>query len=332
MTMIESQLLKMYQSRIDRGEDGAKIPAKNTLIKHVGNITILDKKMGLNTGDATTMEWADKPFDEINKVIVEMKGKTGQPVSLSTRNSYVTSLVLLIRIRYPEDHFEKQNFKDVKAYLSPKGTFKKSLVDYKQGATTRDKVHAPPKQKIDGIIDEFVATIGGDLMMKVILSIYKNHPIRLEVADLIYIGPRDYTKLKKNKQLTGNYVVRSKAVRGPMYFSFNDYKTFDSYGERKFPVKNKILKDMINHHILTSPLLPKTRLFGDMTRNQLSKKITGFFQKYGLEKVTPTVLTKLLLTQTFEGEDEKKTIERQKQLAYERGHSLGAQQNNYVFQ
>ena len=81
-------------------------------------------------------------------------------------------------------------------------------------------------------------------------------------------------------------------------------------------------------HVLT--LTSGDRLFGDMSRNQLTKKITGFFQKKGIDKVTPTVLTKLLLTQTFEGEDEKKVIERQKQLAYERGHSVSTQQNAYV--
>ena len=301
--MIESQLLKMYQSRVDRGEDGAKIPAKNTLIKHVGNITTLDKRMGLNTGDAETMDWCDKPFDEMNQVIIAMKGKTGEPVSLSTRNSYLSSLILLIRIRYPDDHFEKQNFKDAKAYVSPKGAFRQSLIDYKQGATARDKVDAPVKQKIDEIIDEFVQAAGGDLVMKVLLSIYQNHPIRL---------------------------VRSKAYRGPIYFSFNDYKTFESYGERKFSVTNKKLRSLMSLHLLS--LTSGDRLFGDMSRNQLTKKITGFFQKKGIDKVTPTVLTKLLLTQTFEGEDEQKVVERQKQLAYERGHSVSTQQNAYVFQ
>ena len=329
MTMIESQLLKMYQSRVDRGEDGAKIPAKNTLIKHVGNITTLDKRMGLNTGDATTMDWCDKPFDEMNQVIIAMKGKTGEPVSLSTRNSYLSSLILLIRIRYPDDHFEKQNFKDAKAYVSPKGAFRQSLIDYKQGATARDKVDAPEKQKIDEIIDEFVESAGGDLVMKVLLSIYQNHPIRLEVAELIMIHPVDYTRMKKKDQLKGNYLVRSKAYRGPIYFSFNDYKTFEAYGERKFSITNKRLRDLMTLHVLT--LTSGDRLFGNMNRNQLTKKITGFFQKKGIDKVTPTVLTKLLLTQTFEGEDEQKVLERQKQLAYERGHSIGMQQNAYVF-
>jgi hypothetical protein len=56
----------------------------------------------------------------------------------------------------------------------------------------------------------------------------------------------------------------------------------------------------------------------------------GFFEKRGLQKITPTVMSKLILNNEFGSEEAQKVISKQKALAQERGHSVSTQQNNYV--
>lgn len=314
---------QMYEQRLQRGEI-TKMVSKTTIDKHTNNIATLDKLIPQEN-------WFDEmEFSQVNEVIKNMKTRNGGTASLSTQHSYVSSYIVLCRCNDPETYFNNTDFKEAIQYIHKDGEFAKSLANYKKGSSERYNASAPDKKKVEDIIEDYCCDEKQPLDNKIILSIYRHHPFRLEVADMIYLNPRKYNTLKKKGELTGNYFVKSKGMRGKMFFSFSDYKTDKTYGTREIDVKDKKLKQLFYQKII--PMEVGTRVFGTMNRNNMTKRITSIFEKKGINKVTPTVLTKLILGEQFgkEESEAKEVMNKAKQLAQERGHSLGVQQNTYV--
>jgi len=312
---------QMYEQRLERGEI-TKMVSQKTIDKHTNNIATLHKLIPQENW------FEDMDFSQVNEVIKNMKTRNGGTASLSTQHSYVSSYIVLCRCKDPETYFNSKDFKEAIQYIHKDGEFAKSLASYKKGSSERYNASAPDKQKVEDIIENYCCDEKQPLDNKIILSIYRHHPFRLEVADMIYLNPRKYNSLKKKGELTGNYFVKSKGMRGKMFFSFSDYKTDKTYGTREIDVKDKKLKQLFYQKII--PMEVGTRVFGTMNRNNMTKRITSIFEKKGINKVTPTVLTKLMLGEQFGGTEAKAVIKKAKDLAQERGHSLGVQQNTYV--
>tara|TARA_R110000796_G_scaffold112395_1_gene223878 strand:+ start:2208 stop:3161 length:954 start_codon:yes stop_codon:yes gene_type:complete len=313
---------QMYEQRLARGEISTMV-SQTTINKHTNNIATLNKL----TPDT---DWFDsKNFSEVNEIIKNMKTRTGS-VSLSTQHSYISSYIVLCRCKNPETYFESDDFKAAVQYIHKDGTFAKSLATYKKGSSERYNASAPNKKQVEDIIDAYCSDETEPLDNKLLLSIYRHHPFRLEVAEMIYLNPRKYNALKKTGELTGNYLVKSKGMRGKMFFSFSHYKTDKTYGTREIDVKDKKLKQLFYQKII--PMEVGTRVFGTMNRNNLTKRITNIFERKGINKVTPTIMTKLILGEQFgeQAPEAKAVIKKAKELAKERGHSLGVQQNTYV--
>ena len=313
---------QMYEQRLARGEINHMV-SKTTIDKHTNNIATLHKLIPQENW------FEDMDFSQVNEVIKNMKTRTAT-ASLSTQHSYISSYIVLCRCKDPENYFESKDFKEAVQYIHKDGAFAKSLATYKKGSSERYNASAPNKKNVEDIIDGYCCDEKESLDNKLILSIYRHHPFRLEVAEMIYLNPRKYNALKKKQELTGNYLVKSKGMRGKMFFSFSDYKTDKTYGTREIDVKDKKLKQLFYQKII--PMEVGTRVFGKMSRNNLSKRITYLFDKKGINKVTATVMTKLILGEQFgeQAPEAKEVIKKAKELAQERGHSLGVQQNTYV--
>lgn len=326
--MISNQIKAMYEDRLLRGEINQMISNK-TIEKHNNNISILDRHLGKSISDSIEeMEWIDLPFSNINASILSMKNKQGKQMSLSTQHSYISSFIVALRCKYLEDYYQKQSFEQAKKHIAKDSDFTKSLKTYKEGASTRDGQTAPKRNDVEQAMNEYFQDSMETLDNKLILSIYKNHPFRLEVADLIYIDPRNYNLMKKKGELTNNYLVKSKGRGRTMFFSFSDYKTNGTYGLREIDVSDKFLKELMYEKLI--PMKTGSRVFGTMSRNNLTKRITYLFEKKGMKKITPTTLSKLIISGQFKGNDAQKIIMNQKKLAQERGHSIDTQQQTYV--
>jgi len=296
--------------------------SQKTIDKHTNNIAILDKLIPQE-------KWFEEmDFSQVNEVIKNMETRTGGTASLSTQHSYVSSYIVLCRCKDPHTYFNSKDFKEAIQYIHKDGEFAKSLASYKKGSSERYNASAPDKKQVESIIEGYCCDENESIDNKLLLSIYRHHPFRLEVADMIYLNPRKYNALKKKEQLTGNYFVKSKGMRGKMFFSFSDYKTDKTYGTREIDVKDKKLKQLFYQKII--PMEVGTRVFGTMNRNNMTKRITSLFEKKGMKKITPTVMTKLILGEQFGGTQAKEVIKKANDLAKERGHSLGTQQNTYV--
>ncbi len=310
---------EMYENRLARGEIKNMV-SQRTIDKHTVNIDTLNKLIP---------DFEKKSFDEVNEVIKNMKTRTGI-ASLSTQHSYISSYIVLCRCQDFENYYQTENFKQAVQYIHKDGSFAKSLATYKKGSSERYNASAPDKKMIEKIIDEYCCDEQESIDNKLILSIYRHHPFRLEVADMIYLNPRKYNSLKKKGELNGNYFVKSKGMRGKMFFSFSDYKTDKTYGTREIDVKDTKLKQLFYEKII--PMEVGTKVFGTMSRNNLTKRITSLFERKEIKKITPTIMTKLILGEQFgtASPEAKAVIKKANDLAAERGHSLGVQQNTYV--
>ena len=316
---MEQQIKEMYEQRLAKGEM-KKMVTDATIKKHAVNLSKLN---GKKVDDVNEVSLGS--FDEIIENIKALKGRTGEPIGLASQHSYLSSVIVCLRCQNPDDFQSDDRFKSLMEYINPKSDFMKRLNEHKSGARNRD---VPDQEKIHAIMKDYIASDSGDIDMKLILQIYLTLPLRLEVADLEYLTPRKYTDLKKKDLLTANYIVKSKGMSGKLFFSFNDYKTANKYGEKHIPVTDQTTRGLLFEKL--GEMEPNKRVFGDLSRNTLSKKVTNFFKAQGMGGVTPTSLAKALLNKELGGEAEQAVIKKQKRLAKERGHGLGTQAGAYV--
>jgi len=320
---IESELEAMYQKRYERREI-KKQPSSATLYQHKNNITKLHEAI---TGNIPTifgqMTWVEeKSADELLEIIRSLKGRKGDTIGIASQRSYLTSVLVAIRVIDFYKGQETKLFKDIMDLLNV--PLKKEIEDYRDKLKEETKESLPEWSEVMKLVVNYIDTADqNDLDMKILLRIYTIYPIRLEAADLIYLKDhKEYRKLKK-KPLTENYaVIGEKKV----LFSFSDYKTSDKYGTNEIVIKDKLLKKLLREK--ANVAYNMTPMF-NISRNTLSHNITEFFKKNGLENVSPTTLAKVIETHAFESIPEKERA-KMKTLADFRRHSLETQAKFYI--
>ena len=320
---IQSEIEQMYAKRYDRREI-KRPPSSATLYQHENNITKLHSAIvGQNPTLFGQMKWLDqKSAIELLEIVKGLKGRKGDTLGIAAQRSYLSSILVAIRV---VDFYKGQEtplFKEIMDLLSD--PMKKEIEAYRDQLKAETKESLPDYKEIMKITETFINTDQGDLDMKILLRIYTIYPIRLEGADLIYIQDHnEYRKMKKKEELTKNYVVVGKKK---ILFSFSDYKTSVKYGTVEFEIKDKLLKKLIQQKaVLTTN---QTKMF-NISRNTLSKNITSFFEKNGLEKISPTTLAKVIETNAYNSIPEE-ARDKMKSLAEFRRHSLDTQAKFYV--
>lgn len=320
---IESEIEAMYQRRYDRREI-KKQPTPSTLYQHRNNITKLHEAI---TGNIPTlfgqMNWIDeKSARELLDIVKGLKGRKGDTLGIAAQRSYLSSILVAIRVIDFYRGQETQLFKDVMDLLT--NPLKKEIEDYRDKLKVETKESLPDFNEVMKLVVNYIDTADqSELDMKILLRIYTIYPIRLEAADLIYVQDHNqYRKLKK-EPLTKNYaVIGQKKV----LFSFSDYKTSDKYGTAEIVVKDKLLKRLLKEKAkVATNMMP---MF-NVSRNTMSHNITEFFKKNGIEGVSPTTLAKVIETKAYESIPESER-NKMKTLADFRRHSLDTQAKFYI--
>ena len=320
---IESELETMYQKRYERREI-KKQPSSATLYQHKNNITKLHEVITGNIPDLFgQMTWIEeKSADELLEIIKGMKGRKGKTLGIAAQRSYLSSILVAIRVIDFYKGQETSLFKDVMDLLTD--PLKKEIEDYRDKLKVETKESLPDFNEVMKLVVNYIDTADqNDLDMKILLRIYTIYPIRLEAADLIYVKDHnEYRKLKK-QPLTKNYaVIGQKKV----LFSFSDYKTSDRYGTNEIVVKDKLLKRLLREKAkVATNMMP---MFS-VSRNTMSHNITEFFKKNGIEGVSPTTLAKVIETKAYESIPESER-NKMKTLADFRRHSLETQAKFYI--
>ena len=319
---IEEEITQMYERRYERREI-KKPPTPATIYQHVNNITKLHTQI---TGKEPTlfgqMNWMEeKSSEELFEIIKGLKGRKTPTLGVAAQRSYLSSILVAIRVN---DFYKGQDtllFKNVMDMLSI--PLKAEIEAHQEKLKEETKESLPDYDEVMNLTKKFIDTDNEDLDMKILLRIYTIYPIRLEAADLIFIEDHNqYRKLKKDP-LTKNYAVIGKKK---ILFSFSDYKTSDRYGTSEIVVKDKILKKLLREKaVLATNMLPMFTI----SRNTLSNNIHEFFKKRGLDNIYPTTLAKVIETHAYESipiEERKKMAT----LAEFRRHSLDTQSKFYI--
>lgn len=324
MTIIgENEIREMYSKRLERAEI-KKMPSETTIKKHASNILNLSKQFYSIAEDEMDNDWLLKSdIDTLFEKIKKMPGKNGNPIGLSAQQSYLFSTLVGIRT-IDFDNFHKNNlFISINKLLKEEKGLTQQLYEHKRSKTDE----LPDYDKIQELVNTHLADnkTYAHKRLNLILRIYMQYPFRLEVADLIYIkGKKEYKNLDKK----GNYLVKDS--KG-LFFSFNDYKTSDTYKERVIRIENTLLRARLTSFIKENEISSGERLWSDLSRNTMTKQITKFFSDRDIKKVTPTTLTKLLIKNAYEKmPSELKEI--QQELARQRGHSIDTQLQIYLYE
>lgn len=319
---IESEIEQMYQKRYERREI-KKPPSPGTLYQHRNNITKLHQEItGQKPGLFGQMKWIDeKSALDLLEIVKGLPGRKEGTLGVSAQRQYLTSVLVAIRVIDFYKGQETPLFKDIADLLQE--PLKKELENHRDKLKEETKESLPEYEEVMKITENFINEVQGELDMKILLRIYTTYPIRLEAADLIYIDSLEKYRILKKKELTKNYVVIGKKK---ILFSFSDYKTSVKYGTAEIKVKDKLLKRLLREKaLIASPGLPMFNI----SRNTLSKSITEFFKKNGMEGVSPTTLAKVIETNAYKSIPEE-VRETMKTLADFRRHSLDTQAKFYI--
>ena len=320
---IDSEIEQMYSKRFERREI-KKEPSPNTLYQHTNNITKLHQAI---TGNIPTlfgqMKWIEeKSAIDLLEIIKGLKGRKGDTIGIATQRSYLTSVLVAIRVIDFYRGQETQLFKDIMDLLTD--PLKKEIETYRDKLKEETKESLPDYDEVMKLVVNYIDTADqSDLDMKILLRIYTIYPIRLEAADLIYVKDHNEFRKLKKKELTKNYVVVGKKK---VLFSFSNYKTSDRYGTNEIVIKDKLLKKLLREKAMVATnMMPMFNI----SRNTMSHNITEFFKKNGMEGVSPTTLSKLIETKAYESIPESER-DKMKDLATFRKHSLETQAKFYV--
>jgi len=322
MTIL-NEITLMYERRM-KIKEIQKMPSDTTIHKHARNLEKLHYQI---TGKIPSligqMKWMeDMPPEEVILQMKSMSGRNSEKIGLSTQQAYMFSILVGIRTNDFTNFHENDLYGFVWDIVNNKNGFKKELNDHKKD---KSDVFVPNYDLVKDIVSKYLKE-GTDLDFKIILKIYTLYPFRLEVSDLQYLRTLHQYKTENKEH---NYLVKKSRPRNTFFFSFNDYKTKDAYGERKIDINDTELKNLLIEK--TKQMEGHEYLFGEngMLRNTMSKRIALFFDNQGLPGVNPTNLTKMVIKHHYDKMDSGLRA-KQEELAAQRGHSVGTQMMIYM--
>ena len=145
-----------------------------------------------------------------------------------------------------------------------------------------------------------------------------NPPTRLDYAPMEIIGWKQFLELQDDEKREHNYlVIKSRNMK---FFSFNEYKTSNKYGQNDIRVGKK-LNSVLNIWLKyndTDSLLLNTR-GKPMAANGLGKELKSIFQVTG-KNISVNMLRHIYISEKYPNDDVNKQED-----ATKMGHSIETQ-------
>ena len=253
-------------------------------------------------------------------------------LSNSTKKNYLNAIIVILQANEPD-------LKSLPDFIRIRDEFnKKYNVDNATGVISdKQKDNFITKKEFDNMVQMQLKEYKLRLAQKtpqqsdlrnlyqtyLILELYKEFPLRNELASLKRINNIEYKKLKDDEK-KDNYLVQWKTK---MELHLNNYKTDGTYGRKILKVPNKIMK-LINYWITTYN--NREYLFiqrGDqpLSNNNLTKLLTRASNYLIGKNISTTMIRKIYASDKY-----AKKNEEQKEDADMMGHSTETQNKIYV--
>ena len=166
-----------------------------------------------------------------------------------------------------------------------------------------------------------------ELQDYVIANLYlgddENPPVRNDYGGMKIITYEDYKKLPDKEKNDSNYLtIKSNTNK---FFSFNNYKTFNRYGNKEIKVGKK-LNLILNQWLRVNDgdyLLYNERKRA-MTAQQLSVRVKEIFKRTG-KNITTNLIRSMYVSEKFPRDQQTEREE----VASKMGHSVNTQQKVY---
>ncbi len=266
--------------------------------------------------------------------------------SLSTKKNYLSSVLVFLNPTGIKDYSEdlsKVIAKYNKLLKDYHNEYMKKMAEQKKSAQQSDnwvsldtlvRINVKYKNKVRRLGISLGSTAVRDkerldiLQKYVVSSLYLFHPPRrCEYGDMDIISERDYKKLEWTKRDFKNYLVVGGRSAKKKFFSFGNYKTRNTMGLQKIPIKknlNSVLNLWLKHNPSRHLLLDSRG--NQMSRNVLSKYLYKVFDEAGV-KISANMLRHIYLTEKYGNET---TYKEKQDDAVAMAHSVQTQQQHYV--
>ena len=161
-------------------------------------------------------------------------------------------------------------------------------------------------------------------MVYVMFSILSRHPLRNDLAGMLYLTQTAYSKLTDAQKIERNYLVKTE---GGFILLDADHKTAKTYGTIKIHIdKDTELAKILRTYLRVMKYKGGMDIF-PVTPNYMSQLLIKTSHKYIDKNISSTMIRKIVSSEKFLGAKEEQ-IAHAKQL----GHAVGTQNLIYVKQ
>ena len=252
-----------------------------TIQAYTQNITKLMKLLELNEND-------------INGLFKKLEDKQNiynllQDRNYTTIRNFYNGVIVILQATDP-------NSEILKEYIIDRDNYNKQ---YSQEALSNEP---SKKQRRNWItIDEVNDTIeywrSRDIQKYMLLSLFIKYPFRNNLRNMEIVKNTRYRTLDPDDKVERNFFIIHK--KGVYELAFNDYKTFRTYGEKRFSITDTTLINDLTHYLKETK--KTSYLFtapngGSFTSNAFTKYVNSIFVNYEDKRIGTTLLRHILLS------------------------------------
>ena len=159
-------------------------------------------------------------------------------------------------------------------------------------------------------------------MVYVMFEILSRHPLRNDLAGMIYLTQKAYSKLTDVQKVERNYLVKTE---GGFILLDADHKTAKTHGTIKIHIdKDTELAKVLRTYLRVMKYKGGMDIF-PITPNYMSQLLIKYSDKYISKNISSTMIRKIVSSEKFLGAKEEQ-IEHAKQL----GHSVQTENLIYI--
>jgi len=265
--------------------------------RYVTNLQNLYKKISSDDDVPNNFEWLKR----IDPIIVALEG-----YSDSTQRNYLNAVIVAYRANFANDEILSQ-------YEEMRDKLNDSYMESTTGKTVKQQENWITLEEFDDIIKDYreksresrekpfnlSKSEKQSFQDYLLLSLYRQLPVRNDFADMKVINKREYNRLNSAEKQISNFLVTKD--KKPLFFSMNEYKTSQKYQEKKLDVPEDLKKDIKKWLKLnqTGFFLINVRTDKPMSPNSLTKTLNRLFFKKFKKKISTTMLRRIYLTQKY---------------------------------